>query len=277
VAALASLTCCLLPSSCSSPESSELAAAREALGAGRYGEAIEHYTEVTLQAPDSPEAAQALYEVALIHYLRRRDLDAAGSTFRKILSTYPESAVARDARRLQARMYEEDLGEPDKAIHEYELLLESETDPAEKRDLLIRIANCRYTMDDLEGAAEAYQRVVADSAHDEDSIGAYLRLAHIQRLTGRLDEALANLAVVLKWSKDESARRRAYQSRAEVLVEQGRLADAKSCLAAASEEFAVDEEMAALASRIEHQEEERRRAEDGEAPDYQVRWGRGRP
>jgi hypothetical protein len=63
----------------------------------------------------------------------------------------------------------------------------------------------------------------------------------------------------------------------EILVEQGRFADAKSCLTAAGEEFAGDEEMAALASRIEHQEEERRRAEDGEAPDYQVRWGRGRP
>ena len=277
-AGLASLACLagLVPG-CSSPESNELTAAREALGAGQYGEAIEHYTEVTLEAPESPEAAQALYEVALIHYLRRRDLDAARSTFRKILSSYPESDVARDARRLLARMYEEDLGEPDKAIREYELLLESEPDPSEKRALLIRIADCRYTMDDMEGAAEAYHRVVEDSPQDEDSVGAYLRLAHIQRLTGRVDEALANLAAVLKLSKNRNERRRAYQARAEILVEQGRFDDAKSCLSAASEEFAGDDEMAALASRIEVQEEERRRAENGEAPDYQVRWGRGRP
>lgn len=266
-----------LVTGCSSPESNELAAAREALGAGRYGEAVERYTEVTLEAPESPEARQALYEVALIHYLRRRDLDAARSTLSKILSSYPESDVARDSRRLLARMYEQDLGEPDKAIREYELLLESETVPGERRALLVRIANCRYTMDDMEGAAEAYHRVVEDSPEDEDSVGAYLRLAHIQRLMGRVDEAIANLAAVLKLSKNRSARRRAYQAQVEILLEQGRFADAKSCLTAATGEFAGDDEMAALASRIEDQEEERRRAESGEAPDYQVRWGRGRP
>src|SRR3990170_6624921 len=101
---------------CSSPGSDELTAAREALGRGRYGEALERYTEVTIQAPGTPEAAQALYEVALIHYLQRRDVDAARSTFRKILLSYPDSAVAREARRLLARMYSEDLGEPEKAI-----------------------------------------------------------------------------------------------------------------------------------------------------------------
>ena len=263
--------------SCSSPQSDELDAAREALGAGRYHEAIEHYTEVTLQAPESPEAAQALYDVGLIHYLRRRDLDSARSTFRKILSSYPESDVARDARGLLARMYEQDLGEPEKAIREYELLLESETDPGERKTLLTRIANCRYEMDDMEGAAEAYRRVVEDSPLEEESVGAYLRLAHIQRLAGRADEALENLEAVLGFSEDQGSRRKAYYARAEVLAEEGRFADAKSCLTAASEEFAGDDEIAALVSRIDDQAEERRRAESGEEPDKQVRWGRGRP
>jgi tetratricopeptide (TPR) repeat protein len=262
---------------CSTPESKELTAAREALGAGRYAEALEHYTEVTLQAPDSPEAPRALYEAALIYYLRRRDLDTARTTFREILTSYPESDVARDARRLLGRMYEQDLGEPEKAIQEYELLLESENDPDKKNALLTRIANCRYTMDDMEGAAEAYQRVIAGSPRAEDSVGAYLRLAHIQRLTGRVDEALANLAAVLRVSRTRNARRRAYQARAEILAEQGRFADAKTCLSEARDEFASDEEMAELASRIEDQEEERRRAENGEAPETQVHWGRGRP
>ncbi len=268
---------CSATLSCSSPQSDELAAAREALGGGRYHEAIEHYTEVTLQAPESPEAAQALYDVGLIHYLRHRDLDSARSTFRKILSSYPESDVARDARRLLARMYEQDLGEPDKAIREYELLVESETDPGERRTLLTRIANCRYEMDDMEGAAEAYRRVVEDSPPDEESMGAYLRLAHIQRLAGRADEALENLEVVLGVSEDQGSRRKAYYAMAEVLAEQGRFADAKSCLTAASEEFAGDDEIAALVSRIDNQVEERRRAERGEESDKQVRWGRGRP
>lgn len=276
IAAGLALVVSLSTQSCSSPESEELAAAREALGAGRYREAIEHYTEVTLEAPGSPEAAQALYDVALIHYLRRRDLDAARSTFRKILDSYPESEVARDARRVLARMYEQDLGEPEKAIREYELLLESESDPEERRSLLMWIGNCQYTMNDLEGAAGAYHRVVEDAPGEEASVGAYLRLAHIQRLTGHVEEALANLDSVLSVSEDPDSRRNAYQAQAEMLAEQSRFADARSCLKAAEDEFSNDEEFAALASRIADQEEERRRAESGEEP-RSFRWGRGRP
>ena len=263
--------------SCSSPESDELAAAREALGGGRYREAIEHYTEVTIQAPESLEAAQALYDVALIHYLRRRDLDSARSTFRKILSFYPESDVARDARLLLARMYEQDLGAPDKAIREYEFLLESETDPAERNSLLMRIADCRYEMDDMGRAAEAYRRVAEDSPRGEESVRAYLRLAHIRRLTGRMDEAVENLETVLRVSEVPDSRRKAYQALAEVLADEGRYADAKSCLTAASEEFVGDVEIATLISRIEEQEKERRRAESDAEPGDRVRWGRGRP
>jgi len=262
---------------CSSPGSDELTAAREALGRGRYGEALERYTEVTIQAPGTPEAAQALYELALIHYLQRRDVDAARSTFRKILLSYPDSAVARDARRLLARMYSEDLGEPEKAIREYELLLMEETDPEQRKSLLLDIAYSRYTTGDMEGAAEAYRRVIEDFPQDQESFGAYLRLAHIQRLAGRSDEALGSLLALLGMTEDPAFRRKAYQMRAEALAELGRYEEARTCLTAAAEEFPGDPDMTELLVRIRDQENQRKLAEaEGELGEG-IHWGSGRP
>lgn len=262
---------------CTSPASDELAAAREALGRGRYREAIERYTEVTIQAPGSPEAAQALYDLALIHYLKRRDLDAARSTFRKVLTSYPESAVARDARRLLGRMYEQDLGEPEKAIREYELLLEDAIDPAEKKSLLLQIANCRYNSNEIDLAAEGYRRVIERFPRDEESDGAYLRLAHIDRLNGRAEEAVQTLETLLGVTEDADTRRKAYLMQAEALGDLGRYGDAQTCLTLAEEEFPGDPEISVMASRLREQEEAQRSVASGGELEQNFRWGRARP
>ncbi len=202
---------------CSSPGSDELVAAQEALGRGRYREAIEHYTEVTIQAPGSPEAAQALYDLALIYYLQRRDVETARSTLRKLLSFYPDAEVTRDARRVLARMYEEDLGQPEKAIQEYQLLLAAETDTVEAQNLLLKIANCRYNTNELELAAQVYRRVVRDFSYGEGSATAHLRLAHIDRLEGRVEKTLETLETLLARTEDPDRRRKAYLMQAEAL------------------------------------------------------------
>jgi TolA-binding protein len=263
--------------SCSSPAARELAAGRRALGQGRYHEAIERFNEVTIEAPGSAEAAQALYEMALIRYLRQRDVDSALTTFRKLLRSYPDHPLARDARRLLARMYQEDLGEPEKAIQEYEILLKDETDPEERKAFLLEIADCRYTADDLEAAAEAYHRVIEAFPRDPESASAYLRLAHIQRLTGRTEEAFTNLQAVLRTAKDRPSRRKAYEMRAEMLAEEGQYHEAQSCLAEAAREFPDDSEMTELLSRIREQETARALAEgEGESGEWR-RWGSARP
>lgn len=261
---------------CSSPGSDELAAAQEALGRGLYREAIEHYTEVTIQAPGSPEAAQALYDLALIYYLQRRDLDTARSTLRKLLSFYPDAEVTRDARRVLARMYEEDLGQPEKAIQEYQLLLAAETDTVEAQNLLLKIANCRYSADELELAAQVYRRVVRDFSYGEGSATAHLRLAHIDRLEGRVEETLETLEMLLARTDGPDTRRKAYLMQAEVLGDLRRHEEAETTLDLAEEEFPGDSEIAAMASRLRQQEEAQRSvATDGEL-EKQVRWGRGR-
>ncbi len=261
---------------CSSPGSDELAAAQEALGRGRYREAIEHYTEVTIQAPGSPEAAQALYDLALIYYLQRRDVETARSILRKLLSFYPDGEVTRDARRVLARMYEEDLGQPEKAIQEYQLLLAAETDTVEAQNLLLKIANCRYSADELELAAQVYRRVVRDFPYREGSGTAHLRLAHIDRLDGRVDKTLETLEKLLARTDDPDTRRKAYLMQAEALGDLRRYEEAETTLGLAEEEFPGDSEIAAMASRLRQQEEAQRSVAAGEELEKQVRWGRGR-
>ena len=261
---------------CSSPGSDELAAAQEALGRGLYHEAIEHYTEVTIQAPGSPEAAQALYDLALIYYLQRRDVETARSTLRELLSFYPDAEVTRDARRVLARMYEEDLGQPEKAIQEYRLLLAAETDTVEAQNLLLKIANCRYSADELELAAQVYRRVVRDFPYGEGSAIAHLRLAYIDRFDGRVEKTLETLEKLLTRTEDPETRRKAYLIQAEVLGDLRRYEEAETTLDLAEEEFPGDSEIAAMASRLRRQEEAQRSVAAGGELEKQVRWGRGR-
>ena len=261
---------------CSSPGSDELAAAREALGQGRYREAIEQYTEVTIQAPESPEAAQALYGLALIHYLQRRDLDTARSTLRKLLSLYPDAEVTRDARRVLARMYEQDFGQPEKAIQEYQLLLAAETDPAKTKNLLLKIANCRYSTDELELAAQVYRQVIREFSYEEGSATAYLRLAHIDRLDGRAEESLETLEKLLARAEDPETRRKGYLMQAETFGELHRYEEAETILGLAEEEFPSDPEIAGMAFRLRQQEDAQRSVEANGELEKQFSWGRGR-
>ena len=82
--------------------------ARRAMQADNYETAARLYQELTIQAPDSPLAAEAHYELAQIYYLRLRDADAAKDILVKMLDEYPGSSVDIQAQRLLARLYEED-------------------------------------------------------------------------------------------------------------------------------------------------------------------------
>jgi TolA-binding protein len=266
---------------CSSPASEELYEARRALGRGRYREAIDRYTEVTLQAPGSPEAAQALYDVALIYYLKLRDLETARSTFRKLLTFYPTSPVAREARVLLARMYEEDLGDPHRAIEEYALLIQHESDPAKDKTYLLKIAQCRYSLNQLDEAAEDYRRIIEDFAYDEESDAAFLRLAHLEAIDGRAEEALERMDTLLEISQVPESRRRAYLMQAEILGGRGQFDEAAARFERAAEEFPGDPELASLEDRLHEQQEElARAAAEARASselEKRVRWSRGRP
>ncbi|MEE9180878.1 MAG: hypothetical protein V3U22_08285, partial [Vicinamibacteria bacterium] len=141
---------------------------------------------------------------------------------------------------------------------------------------LLKIANCRYSADELELAAQVYRRLGRDFSYGEGSATAHLRLAHIDRLEGRVEETLETLEMLLARTDGPDTRRKAYLMQAEVLGDLRRHEEAETTLDLAEEEFPGDSEIAAMASRLRQQEEAQRSvAADGEL-EKQVRWGRGR-
>lgn len=268
---------------CKTLEETKLEAGRRALGRGSYRVAIDNYREVILQAPQSREAAQALYEQGVIYYLKLRDLDSAQANFKKVLTEHSERDVARDARRMLARIYQDDLRAPVKAIREYLHLLEQVEDPFEEKAVLLSIANRYYVLNELERASEFYRRVVEQYRYGEDSDLAFIRLAHIEGLLGREEEALAVLQSLLGKTDDPDSRHRTFLSAAELHMLSGRYEDARTWLVRADREFPDDASIHELAVRLRRQETDGRSLDDGtwesqmllEELQRNISWGRG--
>ncbi len=268
---------------CQSPAAQYLHSGHLALGRGQYREAITLFAEVVLQAPASPMAAEALYEMGLIHFLKLRDVNAARTTLRSLLNKYPESEVANDARLTLARLYEEDLQAPEKAIQEYEELLSRLDDPGEEKAISLSIADCHYRLDHLQRAADDYRRVIEDYPYDARSDLAFLRLAHIGTLSGRIEEVLEILGALLEVTDQPEHRRRAFIARAEALLALNRYGEAKACLKRAEYEFPGFPELSDLADRLRRREREGKSLDDGGRESQQalaelqskIRWGWG--
>lgn len=271
------------PIACHSPAEQYLEGGRRALGREQYREAITLFAEVVLLAPASPKAAEALYEMALIHYMKLRDVNAARSTLRNLLNKYPGSEVANDARLTLARLYEEDLRAPAKAIQEYEELLSDLDDPGEERAILLSIAECHYRLDQLQRAAEDYRRVIEGYPYDAQSDLGFLRLAHIETLAGRPEAVLEVLVSLLELTDQPESRRRAFLARTEVLLASNRYGEAKACLKRAEYEFPGLPELFELADRLRQKEREGKSLDDGGRESQQalaelqskIRWGWG--
>lgn len=271
---------------CKSPAEKQLDAGRRAFGRGLYQEAINHYGELVLQMPESPEAARALYEQGMIYYLKLRDLDTAFVNFRKVITEHTDSPIAKDARLMLARMYQEDRGEHEKAIREYERLLEEMENTEEQKAILLSLADSYYELDDLARAAEHYQRVMdlADHPDDPGADAAFLRRALIDALEGRREEALGMLEDLLEKTDEPEARHHAYVSAAEIRLISNEYEQAEAVLARANREFPEDGELFELADRVKRQEQEGRSLDDGtiesqallEEMQRNISWGRGR-
>lgn len=228
---------------CRSAERTQMENGQHALGQGRFKEAIEHYEGAILDAPGSSEAAKALYEIGLIHYLRIRDLPAARATFRKLEREYPRSAAARQARFMLARMFEADLDAPEKALLEYRALLETTEDPKEEKAVRLAIAGCHYARGEMEAARAEFRQVIEGYPHDDATDSASLKLAHIDQRLGRTEDLVKTLERLLKTTQAPDARRTALVGIADALDDLARGEKAKEYLEQARREFPGDLEI----------------------------------
>lgn len=207
------------------------------------------YQEVTLQAPGSPLAAEAHYELAQIYYLRLKNVEAARDSLLAVLQDYPNSAVEQPARLLMARLYDEVFNDPSKAVVHYRAVLDEELGEGLRRETLLAMGHCHYELQAIDAAKDAYRRALSLSYH-ADTDGTYLRLANIERLTGDAEESLRLLRDLQRKTADMERRKEAMLSEVEILVSFGRFQDAHERLADVEQAFPLSVEVDELTSRL---------------------------
>ncbi|GMR21800.1 MAG: hypothetical protein BMS9Abin37_0116 [Acidobacteriota bacterium] len=266
---------------CNDPSQGLFSEARRAMEADNYQTAARLYQEITIQAPDSPLAADAHYELAQIYYLRLRNVDAAKDILVKMLDDYPDSSVDIDARLLLARLYDEDLQDPQRAVRLYRALLAEDLDKNVRRQTLLEIAHCHYRMGELDASADAY-RLALGLPYHRDTDAAYMRLANLEWLGGSADESLRLLRELEKRTSDDDYRHEAMLSEVEVLMSLGRFAAARERVLVAGDGFPESAAVAELAERLRATELQHQSldGEDEEALlqelQKKIRWGGGR-
>ncbi|MEO1712241.1 MAG: tetratricopeptide repeat protein, partial [Bacteroidota bacterium] len=87
----------------------------------RFPEAFSKLDSLTQQFPEHSLQDDVLYAKAQI-YLQKREYTTAAEAYRDILETYPEEIRADNALFGLASLYEEHLGDPEKAMELYEKL-----------------------------------------------------------------------------------------------------------------------------------------------------------
>ncbi|TDI43192.1 MAG: tetratricopeptide repeat protein [Acidobacteria bacterium] len=235
---------------CDSSGDRLFAEAQRAMEDDNVESAARLYQEVTIQAPESPLAAEAYYELARIYYLRLKNVQAARDSLTTVLQDYPDSTVGQPARSLLARLYDEVFKEPDKALMHYRALLAEDLDDDVRRDTLLAIGRCYYQLNALDAAKDAYRRVLAPSYHP-DTDGAYLRLANLEWLSGGTDESLRLLRELQTKTEDPERHREAMLSEFEILMSLGRFPDAHARLREAENTFPRWSELQELATRLQ--------------------------
>ena len=224
---------CLALSGCNDRARGLYDEAQRAMEEDDFDGAARLYRELTIQSPDSPYAAEALYELAQIYYLRLRDVDAAKDSLVKLQQDHPGSSVDIDSRRLLARLYEEDFQDPHRAAKLYRALLAEDLEQEVRRQILLDLANGQYRLGDLEASANAY-RLALGLPYHKDTDSAYLRLANLEWLGGSADESLRLLRLLEERTEEKEYRHEALLSEIEVLMSLGRLSKAMKCEPSAS-------------------------------------------
>jgi tetratricopeptide (TPR) repeat protein len=219
----------LFMGACQENAASLLGQAKEAMQKDDLESAADLFREVTIQSPESPLAAEALYALAEIHYFNRRDAEAARDLLLKILMDYPTSAVSTEAQRLLARIYEVEFQDSEKALTHYRALLDLAQVPDSRRSTLLSMAECYYGMDSLHDALQTYRQVVELPYHS-DTDGAYFRLANLELLVGSSENALEILRQLVAATRDDDRRYDALLSEVEVLTSLGRFPEARESI-----------------------------------------------
>ena len=137
----------------------------------------------------------AAKEMALACQLRERsEVDAAISTYRKILQHQPECVEARAA---LGELYER-LGKDREAIRQYRRGLHLSPN---RLEIWLRLGDCYYRLEDLDRATQSYERAIAI---EPDCIRALYQLGMVLHDRGQLEGAARRYQQVIEYCRTDA-------------------------------------------------------------------------
>jgi tetratricopeptide (TPR) repeat protein len=225
---------------CGDPVVERFEEGRAAQQGGRTEEAIHAFKEVAIGYPDHALAEPAWMEVAEIYYRDRRDVFLARQAAERVLKEFPNGRSQHRAEALLAQIFDQDLGDPARAVVYYERLLESGLSPERRKRVLFRMAECYYLLREFPLALQAYRQVIGGPDGGPVGIQARMRIARIQTLLDQPQAALASYRAALALNPAPALRQVALLSTADVLEELGEYGEALKILDQLGPQAAVE-------------------------------------
>lgn len=137
------LTVLMLVAGCSSRASTLLQEAESLWIQNHYKESVRIFLQVVDRYPESKEAATALLRVGETFMLNLADQEKALEYFTRITMEYPGGKTAIAAREAMATIYEKSLKDYNRAVIQYQKLIES-GNPANRDRYQFAIGRCYY-------------------------------------------------------------------------------------------------------------------------------------
>jgi len=156
-------------------------------GVRRREEEIPVLSEIVRQYPASPEAPNALYQMALNYWNRDENLKAL-EHLRQLKERYPGSPLIDSATLTSARIYES-LGRPAEAMHIYQDFPQRFPQSPLREEASWRLAWMRYFQGDHHHAYDAFRRIAVDKGADRYKNAALYWQGRTAEKIGRPEEA----------------------------------------------------------------------------------------
>jgi TolA-binding protein len=117
------------------------------------------FEKIKYLSPESLLIPQALFQVALLQYQETGQYNEAKDTFVSLISANPDLSVSGDAQFYLAELYENKLENPDEAVANYRVLVESYPDNRFAVESLKRVANIMQDKDNYVEAIASYYQI----------------------------------------------------------------------------------------------------------------------
>jgi TolA-binding protein len=117
------------------------------------------YEKIKYISPESLLIPQALFQIGLLQYQETGQYNEAKDTFVSLISANPDLSVSGDAQFYLAELYENRLDNPDEAVANYRVLVESYPDSRFAVESLKRVAEIMEDKESYEEAIAAYYQI----------------------------------------------------------------------------------------------------------------------